>query len=257
LAVTQILKGFRGILLSRSRIRIYWPVIAWAALLLMVCSQNWWSMFGMRNRHDWTFLQFAMVLLQTILIYMVAGLVFPDLFGEEVVDLKENFYAHRGWFLTLAFFSIVISVCKDFVLDGRLPNTTNLIFPGDLRRDVIHRRVDALGALPQRSRSFCQRALRRLYRRAFRPNSLSSTQSSHQSLQNFDYFHAPFSNFFPVHGGKVFDQLLAFGGELNVPSAPVSFTRFAGDEFSFSQAVDNIDGGVVSYLKAFAQFGDG
>jgi hypothetical protein len=128
LAVTQILKGFRGILLSRSRIRIYWPVIAWAALLLMVCSQNWWSMFGMRNRHDWTFLQFAMVLLQTILIYMVAGLVFPDLFGEEVVDLKENFYAHRGWFLTLAFFSIVISVCKDFVLDGRLPNTTNLIF---------------------------------------------------------------------------------------------------------------------------------
>ena len=31
LAVTQILKGFRGILLSRTRIRIYWPVIAWAA----------------------------------------------------------------------------------------------------------------------------------------------------------------------------------------------------------------------------------
>jgi hypothetical protein len=36
LAVTQILKGFRGILLSRARIRIYWPVIAWAALLLLV-----------------------------------------------------------------------------------------------------------------------------------------------------------------------------------------------------------------------------
>jgi hypothetical protein len=49
-------------------------------------------MFGMRNRHDWTFPQFAMVLLQTI-----AGLVFPELFGEEVVDLRENFYAHRGW----------------------------------------------------------------------------------------------------------------------------------------------------------------
>src|SRR5947207_15965835 len=33
LAVTQILKGFRGLLLSRARIRLYWPVIAWAALL--------------------------------------------------------------------------------------------------------------------------------------------------------------------------------------------------------------------------------
>ena len=128
LAVAQILKGFRGILLSRARVRIYWPVIAWAAFLLLICSQNWWSMFGMRNRHDWTFLQFTMVLLNTVFIYMMTALVFPDFFGEGIVDLKENFYAQRGWFFTLAFSTIVISVCKDIVLDGRLPNTTNLIF---------------------------------------------------------------------------------------------------------------------------------
>lgn len=128
LAVTQILKGFRGLLLSRTRIQIYWPVIAWAALLLLICFQHWWSMFGLRNRHDWTFLQFAMVLLNVIFIYMMAGLVFPDLFGEEVVDLKENFYAHRGWFFSIAFGTIVVSVCKEVVLDHRLPNTTNLVF---------------------------------------------------------------------------------------------------------------------------------
>jgi hypothetical protein len=69
-----------------------------------------------------------MVLLNTIFIYMMTALVFPDFFGEGVIDLKESFYAHRGWFFTLAFSTIVISVCKDFVLDGRLPNTTNLIF---------------------------------------------------------------------------------------------------------------------------------
>ena len=128
LAVTQILQGFRGLLLSRARIRIYWPVIVWAVLVLLVCFQNWWSMFGMRNRHDWTFQQFAMVLLQTILIYMMAGLVFPDLFGEEVVDLRENFYAHRGWFFSLAFANIVVSVCKHVVLDGTLPHPANLGF---------------------------------------------------------------------------------------------------------------------------------
>jgi hypothetical protein len=58
LAVTQILKGFRGILLSRARIRVYWPVLAWAGLLLLVCTQHWWAMFGMRHRHDWAFEQF-------------------------------------------------------------------------------------------------------------------------------------------------------------------------------------------------------
>jgi hypothetical protein len=128
LAITQILQGFRGLVLSRTRIQIYWPVIGWAVFVLLVCFQNWWSMFGMRNRHDWAFQQFAMVLLQTILIYMVAGLVFPDFVGEAIVDLKESFYAHRRWFFFLGFASIVVSVVKDLVLDGKLPKPTNLAF---------------------------------------------------------------------------------------------------------------------------------
>jgi hypothetical protein len=128
LAVTQILKGFRAILLSRTRVRIYWPVINWAVLLLLVCVQHWWALFGMRHRQDWTFEQFAIVLLNVVVIYMTAGLVFPDFVGEEVVDLKENFYAHRGWFLSFAVATIVVSICKQLVLDHRLPPTMELIF---------------------------------------------------------------------------------------------------------------------------------
>src|SRR5262252_7039781 len=82
LAVTQILKGFRGILLCRERVRVYWPAIAWAALLLLICFQHWWSMFGLRDRHEWTFQQFAMVLLNVVFIYMIAGLILPDFVGQ-------------------------------------------------------------------------------------------------------------------------------------------------------------------------------
>jgi ammonia channel protein AmtB len=128
LAVTQILQGFRGLLLSRTRIKIYWPVIAWAILLLLVCFQSWWTMFGMRMRHDWTFAQFSIVLLQTIVTYMLAGLVFPDLSGDKVVDLRESFYAHRGWFFAFGFASIAVSVIKEVVLAGRLPHPLNLAF---------------------------------------------------------------------------------------------------------------------------------
>ena len=155
LAVTQILKGFRGIVLSRARVRIYLPVIAWAVLLLLICTQHWWSMFGMRYRHHWTFLQFAMVLLNAILIYMMAGLVFPDFFGEEGVDLKESFYSHRGWFFAVGFATIVASVLKDFVLDGKLPQPTNLAFHaifgttfliGALtRREAFHKTLIVIG----------------------------------------------------------------------------------------------------------------
>ena len=86
-----------------------------------------------------------MVLLNVIFIYMIAGLVFPDLFGEEVVDLKENFYAHRGWFFSIAFGTIVVSVCKEVVLDHRLPNTTNLVFQAifpSQHRDAFSAHVD-------------------------------------------------------------------------------------------------------------------
>jgi hypothetical protein len=102
LAVTQILKGFRAILLSRARIRIYWPVIAWAALLLLICTQHWWSMFGLRNRHDWTFQQFAMVLLNAVLIYMVAGLVFPDFFGFSRSLSQSLWQACAKWSSSMA-----------------------------------------------------------------------------------------------------------------------------------------------------------
>jgi hypothetical protein len=128
LAITQILQGFRGLMLSRTQTRVYWPVIGWAILILLVCFQNWWSMFGMRNRHDWSFEQFAMILLQTILFYLLAGLVFPDFSGEEIVDLKESFYAHRRWFFFIGFASIVVSVIKSLVLNGKLPDTTDLTF---------------------------------------------------------------------------------------------------------------------------------
>jgi hypothetical protein len=128
LAVTQILKGFRGLVLARTQVRIYWPVIAWAFLWLLACVQSWWAMFGMRVRQGWTFEEFAVVLLQTVLTYMVAGLIFPDLFGAEPIDLKANFYAHRRWFFLLALGVIITSIGKDVVLTGSLPNALNLGF---------------------------------------------------------------------------------------------------------------------------------
>jgi hypothetical protein len=59
---------------------------------------------------------------------MVAGLLFPDFFGEAIVDLKESFYAHRRWFFLLGVAIIIVSVCKHLLVDGKLPRPANLIF---------------------------------------------------------------------------------------------------------------------------------
>lgn len=64
LAVTQVLQGFRGLMLARSRVRTYWPALVWAVLVLVICVQVWWAMFGLSQRTAarWTFLDFGLVL---------------------------------------------------------------------------------------------------------------------------------------------------------------------------------------------------
>jgi hypothetical protein len=128
LAITQVLKGLRGLLQSRKRVRLYWPALAWAGLLLLIYVQTWWAMFGLRSHHDWTFSAFAIVLLQTVVLYMLAGLVLPDFFGDDAIDLRANYYDHHAWFFGLAILAGLVSIGKDFVLDGALPEARNLSF---------------------------------------------------------------------------------------------------------------------------------
>jgi hypothetical protein len=128
LAITQVLKGFRGILLFRARVRMYGPPIAWAWLLLIVDVQTWWAMFGLRNLHAWTFPAFSLVLLQTILIYMLAALVLPDFSADRPVDLRAHYDANYRWSFGLVLLVAAVSLCREFVVEGHVPDRTNVLF---------------------------------------------------------------------------------------------------------------------------------
>ena len=128
LAITQILKGLRGLALSRARVKIYWPTLVLAGLLLLINVQGWWASFGMREIRIWTFAMFAVVLLQTTLTYMLAALVLPDFFGEHTVDLREHYFAHRQLFFGLFVVTLLVSLAKDVVLSGHLSDHVNVGF---------------------------------------------------------------------------------------------------------------------------------
>jgi hypothetical protein len=128
LAITQVLKGFRGLMQARSRLQTYWPAVVWAILIVVISVQSWWAMFGLRAHLDWTFLEFSVVLLQTIVIYLLAALVLPDIFGEASVNLREHYYGHRRWFFSLLVVLIATSLLKTLVIDGKLPEPTDLGF---------------------------------------------------------------------------------------------------------------------------------
>jgi hypothetical protein len=127
LAVTQVLTGVRGLMLRRTRVRRYWVPIAWSGIMLGILTQTWWAMFGLRSRREWTFGEFAAVLLHTVLTYLAAALVLPD-FDAESVDLREHYFAHRGWFFTLLLLTTAASLAKSLALFGRLPDATDVAF---------------------------------------------------------------------------------------------------------------------------------
>jgi hypothetical protein len=149
LAVTQILVGFRGLLQSRGKVRLYWPAIAWSFLLLVIFAQSWWAMFGLRAHHQWTFAGFAVVLLHMICLYMLAALVLPDFPPDAPVDLRASYMANHRWFGAIAALSAIVSLTKDLVLTGALPERMNVAFHAVFisaaivaavtRREVVHK----------------------------------------------------------------------------------------------------------------------
>jgi hypothetical protein len=128
LAITQLLQGLRGIVLTRARVRLYWVPLLWAAIVLVICVQAWWAMFGLRGVTEWTFLAFAVVLLEVLAIYMQAAFILPDFAGDGNVDLRQHYFGHLRWFFGSAILTFAASLMKDVVLSGHLPELPNLTF---------------------------------------------------------------------------------------------------------------------------------
>ena len=129
LSVTQLLQGLSQVINARDRVRIYGPAIGWALLLLVIDVQAWWAMFGYRNRHTWTFVQFAVLLLETIILYLLAALALPMVFAtEEIVDLRANYFRHARWFFGSFIAVLLVSLSKDVIFTGSLPGGFNLGF---------------------------------------------------------------------------------------------------------------------------------
>jgi hypothetical protein len=125
LAITQVLLGFRGLILTRLKVKLYLPTVIWAGVTLLIAIQAWWASFGLRMRASWTFLGFIVIVLQAISVYMAAAVVLPDISGDSIVDLRDHYFAHRRWFFGFMLSSVVFSAAKEFALNGHLPGRLN------------------------------------------------------------------------------------------------------------------------------------
>src|SRR5262245_34390640 len=125
LGITQLLSGLGRVLQGRDRLRMFWPAIAWVVLLLAIHVQTWWAMFGLRAFQRWSFMAFALVLLQPIVLFLLAALVLPSETTDSI-DLHANYFAQSRWFFGLTIVLLIVSLTRDLVLGGSLPGALNL-----------------------------------------------------------------------------------------------------------------------------------
>jgi hypothetical protein len=127
LGLTQVLTAAGRLIRHRDRVRVDWLPLLWAAVMLVIFVQVWWSMFGLRMYRDWTFFGFLLVLSQSCTLYMMSALVLPEQV-EETVDLAAHYERQHRWFFGFFLATLVISVFKDLVINGHWPDPVNLGF---------------------------------------------------------------------------------------------------------------------------------
>lgn len=127
-SITQILSATGRMIRARERVTLYAPPVIWAAVLLIIDVQMWWAMFGYRTRTQWGFVEFLMLLLQTICAYMLAAVVLPEEVPEGGLDLREYYESHSVWLFGFLIAIVVVSILKEVLLEGRLPVPVNLAF---------------------------------------------------------------------------------------------------------------------------------
>jgi len=128
LGLTQLLTAAGLLIRHRDRVTADWLPLAWAAALFVIFVQVWWSMFGLRMYRDWTFFAFLLVLSQTASLYMMAAVALPDTVADAGVRLAEHYERQRRWFFGFFLLTLTISIVKDLVLNGSLPNAINVSF---------------------------------------------------------------------------------------------------------------------------------
>lgn len=128
LAIQQVLQGYRALALNRRRVNLYGPSLLWSAIVVVIVAQHWWASFNLAGRAEWSFAAFAVILMQTALICMMAALVLPDIPPDQAIDLEDHYYRERPVFFAVGGATVGWSVLREYVLEGRLPHPENLVF---------------------------------------------------------------------------------------------------------------------------------
>jgi hypothetical protein len=115
LGLTRILQGVGGLLEARGRVRVYWVQLVFTGIILVGHLQFWWLFWSSRQVEAWSFFPFLFLLLQPIILYLLAGLCFPDFSERGSIDFRDFYYRNHRWFFGLLALLMVLITLRDIL----------------------------------------------------------------------------------------------------------------------------------------------
>lgn len=128
LAIAKVLTGLATVITARERVDFYWPPIVWAIWIFFITAQHWWAQWGLQFTKRWTFLDFALLLLVPVCLFLLSALVLPEREEDGKLDLGEWFYRNRAWFFGIMFFLPGLSILEEIVRSGYVTSRLNFAF---------------------------------------------------------------------------------------------------------------------------------
>jgi len=114
LGITQIVTGVADLVHQQERVKIYWPHLLWVVIIFVLHIQEWWATFELRQFDSWRLPTFLLVVLYPINLFILARLLFPLGLSNEVIDLREFYYANFkkifGWAVILPLLSLINNI---------------------------------------------------------------------------------------------------------------------------------------------------
>jgi hypothetical protein len=115
--VSDILSSWGEQIRLRKQVRVYWLHVAWSALLLTLMIQVWWSLWVLRDRTEWTFIEYLVMIVPFLTVSLIAYLMTPSLRNDDR-DIKRHYWDNSRWMFSLAAVYMFFAMGFSFVIVG-------------------------------------------------------------------------------------------------------------------------------------------
>lgn len=114
LGITRLLTGVAGLVQHPKRASLSSVHLLWVTSMLLELTHFWWWQFALFHLDDWTFGIFFFLIAYTIVLFLLAALLFPDNISEYA-GYEDFFLQRRQWFFGLFAASFVLDLIDTLI----------------------------------------------------------------------------------------------------------------------------------------------